>query len=118
MRTPLLLRQHIDDLLRSRKEDQKDLALYCKKDKSWINKILNGHRNVQMEDLDAIAEFFGIATYQLLQPGVAPVSERRHGERRSGHDRRIGHQQREMRHVAANIKPLRPRAKPQSKQQA
>ena len=42
--------------------------------------------------LDRIADFFGIATYQLLQPGISPLTERRSGlDRRLGRDRRISH---------------------------
>ena len=47
-------------------------------------------RGVPLKHLDRIADFFGIATYQLLQPGISPLTERRSGrERRTGHDRRV-----------------------------
>lgn len=39
---------------------------------------------------DRIADFFGVETYQLLQPGVASLTERRKAERRNGRERRVG----------------------------
>lgn len=105
-----IIRTNISGLLFQRKQNQSDLASWLQKDKSWINKFLNGTRQIQLKDLDRIADFFGLATYQLFQPGVVPGSERRTGrDRRSGHDRRVSNAQRQMIAVATEIDRLRPR---------
>lgn len=86
------LRQNIAALLRERKEDQKTLAFTMGRHPTTINKFLKGSRELQLADLDKIAQFFGLATYQLFQPGISSVTERRQGrDRRSGRDRRVGH---------------------------
>lgn len=91
------LRQNIETLLRKRHEDQKTLAFFLNRHPSTINKFLKGTRELQLADLDRIADFFGLATYQLFQPGISPLSERRLlRDRRGGRDRRIGHQHREL----------------------
>jgi hypothetical protein len=114
MKAQILLRENIRSLLHARKEDAITLARWLDHDKSWINKILNGHREMQIEDFDRVADFFGIATYQLFQPGISSLTERRSGrERRGGKDRRISHAQRQMISVASEINRLRPtRLKP------
>jgi transcriptional regulator with XRE-family HTH domain len=85
-----ILRNNIAGALTARRESQSALARWLRKDKSWINKFLNGTREIQLRDLDRIAQFFGLATYQLFQPGIAPITERRSGrDRRTGHDRRV-----------------------------
>lgn len=105
-----IIRTNISGLLAHRKQSQTDLASWLGKGRSWMNKFLNGTREVQLKDLDRIADFFGLATYQLFQPGVAPGSERRTGrERRTGHDRRVSNAQRQMIAVATEIDRLRPR---------
>lgn len=99
------LRENIKALLLGRKEDASTLASWLGHDKSWINKILNGHRDMQIEDFDKVADFFGVATYQLFQPGISALTERRvrYDDRRSSRDRRISHEQRIMRGVASRI---------------
>ncbi len=110
LRALYLLRTNISGLLHVRKQSQTDLASWLHHDKSWMNKFLNGTRELQLKDLDRIADFFGLATYQLFQPGVVPGSERRGGrERRGGHDRRVSHAQRQMVSVASELNRLRPR---------
>jgi hypothetical protein len=73
------------------------LAVWCHKTDGWLSKILADEpdhakaRGLPVKYLDRIADFFGLATYQLLQPGISALTERRKGtERRSGRDRRIG----------------------------
>lgn len=106
-----MLVHNIQALLAARKEDQSSLAMWCYKKPSWINKILRGQREMQFKDLDRVADFFGVATYQLFQPGISAVGERRKGiDRRGGRDRRISNQQRTMREVAKNIDRARPRS--------
>lgn len=87
-----LLKHNIDTLLRARGQTRHDLAMWCRRDDSWLSKIMDQgkDRNIQLAYLDRIADFFGIATYQLFQPGISPLTERRvHGDRRSGRDRRL-----------------------------
>ncbi len=110
MKVQFILRENIKALLRARKEDEVTLARWLDHDKSWINKILNGHREMQIEDFDRVADFFGIATYQLFQPGISHLTERRSGrDRRAGRDRRVSNAQRHMLSVATELDRLRPR---------
>jgi transcriptional regulator with XRE-family HTH domain len=95
MRARLLLARNIHACLTRRKEDQSALARWCRKKPSWINKILSGKRPMHIDDFDRVADFLGIETYQLFQPGISALTERRvHGDRRSKQERRIGHAQR------------------------
>lgn len=97
MRASLLLKHNIDTLLKARHQTRHDLAVWVRQstDKGkvdpWISKIFTAHdREFQMKYLDRIADFFGIAVYQLFQPGISPFTERRKGhDRRGGRDRRI-----------------------------
>lgn len=75
-------------LLVARNENAASLATWCNHDKSWASKVLAGDREPQLKDLDRIADFFGIDTYMLFQPGIEPLLERRRGDRRKGIDRR------------------------------
>lgn len=110
MKAELLLIENIKALLQARKEDASTLASSLGHDKSWINKILNGHRKMQIEDFDHVSDFFGIATYQLFQPGISRYTERRSGkERRTGCDRRVGHAFRTMGETASDIESARRR---------
>lgn len=86
-----LLKSNVDALLKARGHTRKDLARYCRRSESWISQIFRDRdRNIPIKYLDKMAEFFGLATYQLLQPGISPLTERRRGrDRRSGRDRRI-----------------------------
>lgn len=90
-----LLRHNIDQLLKARGQTRHDLAFWCRRTDAWISKILSEKeddqaRGVPLKYLDRIADFFGIATYQLFQPGISALTERRKsGERRKYTDRRI-----------------------------
>lgn len=87
-----LIRQNVAALLAARHETQTALAQWVGHKKSWINKFLNEGREVQLKDLDRIAAFFGIETYQLFQPGISRLTERRSQiDRRVTRERRIGH---------------------------
>lgn len=91
-KTLVVLRENVRALLAARNESQTSLAQYCGHDKSWLNKFLNEGRGLQLPDLDRIAAFFGIEPYQLFQPGISRLTERRSGvDRRTNTDRRIGH---------------------------
>lgn len=93
MKAPFLVRNNISALLAARKESASSLAVFVGKHKTWISQFLTGKRDeLQLVDLDRIADFFGIATYQLFQPGISRLTERRSSiERRTGQERRIGH---------------------------
>jgi hypothetical protein len=108
MKAQYLLRENIKALLNDRHEDQTTLARWLSHEKSWLNKILNGHRDMQIEDFDKVADFFGIATYQLFQPGIASITERRKGkDRRGGRERRISHVQHQRASLTDHINQLR-----------
>lgn len=95
LRASLLLLQNIRDLLARRRQDQRDLAMWVGHHETWLSKILNEDRSVRLKDLDKIADFFGLEPYQLFSPGISPLTERRRGERRSGRERRAGHDRRQ-----------------------
>jgi hypothetical protein len=89
-----LLKSNIDALLRARRQTRHDLAMWCRRSDPWLSKILSESptdqaRGVPLKYLDRIADFFGLAAYQLLQPGLTGLLERRKAERRSGRDRRL-----------------------------
>ena len=103
MKVGVLLRHNIDTLLRARGQTRHDLAFACGRTDAWLSKILSEKRTAQanglpVKYLDKIADFFGIATYQLFQPGISPLTERRSGrDRRTGLDRRVSNAQRSLR---------------------
>jgi hypothetical protein len=91
-----LLKHNIDTLLKARHQTRRELAVWVrqsmdrKKVDPWISQIFtHPDREFQMKYLDRIADFFGIAVYQLFQPGISHLTERRKAERRSGQDRRV-----------------------------
>lgn len=91
MKAHHLLKQNIDTLLQARRQKRKELAAWCRRSESWLSQIFtDDERNLPLKYLDRIADFFGLSTYQLFQPGISPLTERRNGgDRRSGQDRRI-----------------------------
>jgi hypothetical protein len=98
LRAELLLAHNVRALLKARGQKPHDLAFYFHRSDAWISKILNAEfaidpkdkRGLRVVDLDRLADFFGLATYQLFAPGISPLTERRGGrERRTGRDRRI-----------------------------
>jgi hypothetical protein len=105
-----VLRQNIRALLMDRKESEALLAQAIGfKHRSSLNKFLNNDRSgFQMWRLDKMAAFFGLPVYQLFQPGISPLTERRSSvERRRGHDRRVGHAHRYMLGLRASVEPYR-----------
>lgn len=90
MKAHHLLKKNIDALLKARGRQRKDIAVYCRRSEAWLSQIFtNEDRNMPLKYLDRIADFFGLETYQLFQPGLIPDTDRRTGrERRSGLDRR------------------------------
>lgn len=99
MKAHLILKQNIETLLRSRGQTRRDLAQHVlqtldKRADSWISHIFGkkGYhtRVVPAQYLDRIAAFFGLEVYQLFQPGISPLAERRSpSDRRTLADRRV-----------------------------
>lgn len=87
-----LFKQNIDALLRARGHNRHALAQFCRRSDAWLSKILGkDERNLPLKYLDRMADFFGLAPYQLFLPGISPMTERRKtSDRRSGRDRRLG----------------------------
>jgi hypothetical protein len=109
-----ILRQNVRVLLLKRRESEALLsAALGFKHRSSLNKFLNNDRaGFQLWRLDRLAAFFGLPVYQLFQPGISPLTERRRsGERRCGQDRRISHAQRQLRAVATELESVRPQRK-------
>jgi transcriptional regulator with XRE-family HTH domain len=106
MKTVLgLVRDNIKALLEAQHKNQGALAFALNRDRSWINKILNGKRGLGIEELDHIADFFHIEPYQLLQPGIHQRTERRSGtDRRGGQDRREAEALKVMKELRARLK--------------
>lgn len=109
MKASSLLVKNVQALLHGRRERPVDLAKWCGHSQAWLSAILAGKREFRMPDLDRIADFFGVATYQLLQPGISALTERRHLRDRRTRDRRIGHQQRAVLHLSAEIAAAHPK---------
>jgi transcriptional regulator with XRE-family HTH domain len=105
-----ILRLNVRAGLLKRGESEAQLATNLGfKHRSSLNKFLNSERaGFQMRRLDKMAAFFGVAVYQLFQPGTSELTDRRHSQRRSGQDRRIGHQYRHMTASANTIEDARP----------
>lgn len=93
-----LLKQNIDALLQARGQKRRELAAWCRRSESWLSQIFTkDDRNIPLKYLDRIADFFGVATYQLFQPGISPLTERRKGQDRRGRqDRRISGRNRQL----------------------
>lgn len=96
----IVLKRNLAHLLTDRKENQATLARAVGHSKAWINKFLNDttdRTEIKIKDVDQLASFFGVEPYQLFQPGISRLTERRTGvERRSGRERRIGAQGRQL----------------------
>jgi hypothetical protein len=109
MRANELLKYNVAALLIVRHQSRKDLAQWCRRSESWISKIFKEpRREFPNKYLDRIADFFGLATYQLFQPGISTSSERRrNGDRRKGRDRRISHAHRVMLETAVELERVR-----------
>jgi hypothetical protein len=90
MRANDLMKHNVVALLKGRRQTQRDLAQWCRRSDAWIGKILKEERReFPMKYWDRIADFFGVSVYQLIQPGISAVTERRRRDRRSGLERRL-----------------------------
>ena len=110
MKAQSLLAQNVEALLKSRGLKQVDLANWCRKSEVWVSQFLGGKRSWKIKDLDRIADCFGVATYQLFQPGISTLTDRRRRDRRSGRERRQSFAQRSMLPVGEHIAAFRPGA--------
>lgn len=101
-----LLKHNIDTILKDRKQTRRDLAQYVRQSMNnkvidpWISHIFNDpEAEIQMKYLDRIADYLGVRVYQLFQPGISHLTERRKAERRSGRDRRLAAMNQRVRHT-------------------
>lgn len=109
MKANQLVKANVAALLKAHHKHQKDLAQWCYRGESWISKIFKeSRREFPNKYLDRIADFFGLATYQLFQPGISRESERRRGNRRSGRERRISAEMRILQETAKEVDRVRP----------
>ena len=107
MKANRIIKQNIEALLKARGLPRRDLAQWCYRSDSWLSKILREERReFAAKDLDRIADFFGLAAYQLFQPGLA-VERRKSVDRRSGRERRVGPANRLMLGLGSMLNPLR-----------
>lgn len=88
LRADVLLARNIRALLIARNVDDSALAAWCGHRPAWLSKILSGERGMQLKDLGRVADFFGLAVYELFQYGIDQSLERRRRCRRAGEDRR------------------------------
>ena len=96
MKSQRILRQNIAAILRARGMTPADLAKVCGLSRSWATKVFKERRDprdqrqITMQHLEKFVEVLGLSAYQLFQPGISHLTERRKGkDRRSGQDRRI-----------------------------
>jgi hypothetical protein len=103
IRANIVMKRNIEALLRARGFQQKALAQWCRRSESWLSKALSDDaRVIPMRHYDRIADFLGVAVYQLFQPGINPILERRVGsDRRATPERRAGRQAQPVSHQAA-----------------
>ena len=85
-----LMKSNVQALLTGRHLTREDLSKWCRREVSWASKILGDPgRWFPMKYWDRISDFFGVDTYQLIQPGISALTERRQRDRRSIQDRRL-----------------------------
>jgi len=86
-----LMKANVKGLLSLREKTPEDLAKFCHNTKSWIVKIFaEERREFPTKYYQRIAKFLGVEVYQLFQPGVLGIAERRSGtDRRKVLDRRV-----------------------------
>lgn len=105
------LRMNVEFLLAQRRRSKADLAAEMKIDPSTLSKFLRGSREIQFHHLDGMAAFFGTQIYELFQPGISPLTERRKiADRRMGLDRRQTKRDR-LAHVPTPHRPMPPERK-------
>lgn len=90
------VRANVRELMAVRRWTQSDLAERLGVSQPWLSKRLTGTTPFQIEDLDALAQVFGLSPHTLLYSGFGKWDRRSGDERRTGEDRR--HPQREIGH--------------------
>lgn len=99
LKVNVLMKRNIDALLKRRGFSRRDLARYLrhtndKKADTWLSHIMKetSVRELPLKYWDRAADYLGVSTYQLLQPGIGgAATERRCGmDRRKGIERRVG----------------------------
>jgi hypothetical protein len=100
-----LLVENLKTLLRERRIDAQDLAVWCGHKKAWISKILQGERGFPVSELGCAADFFGLTVSELFSPGISALCERRRRQRRASGDRRTMPDRRHGRDVPAIERP-------------
>lgn len=105
------MKQNVASLLRARGFTAKALALWCGRKESWISKILTEpSRDFPLKYWDRMANFLGVSAYQLLQPGLSSLTERRSGtDRRTIKERRVSAGHRAMLPAMGEVETHRPR---------
>lgn len=83
------LRENVRALMDWRRMTQADLAEKLQRSQPWLSKRLTGTTPFQIEDLDALADVFGLSPQELFCQGHGELDRRTPGsDRRSGVDRR------------------------------
>ncbi len=82
------LRRNVKELMRWRKLTQATLAAKIDVSQPWLSKRLTGVTPFQIEDVDSIANAFGLTASQLLCQGQGQWDRRRGQDRRIGVERR------------------------------
>lgn len=82
-RADLLLAENVRALLAARNVDGSSLSMALNHTPSWLSKIMNGDRNMSVEDAGRVASYFGLTVAELFQPGISLATERRHRDRRA-----------------------------------
>jgi transcriptional regulator with XRE-family HTH domain len=83
-----LLQVNVKELMRWRKLTQAELSAKLGVSQPWLSKRLTGVTPFQIEDVDSIANAFGLTASQLLCAGQGQWDRRRGDDRRRGEDRR------------------------------
>ena len=112
MKVARVLAENVTALLKRHRYSQHDLAQWCGHSDAWASQFFTSKRGWRLDDLDRIADLFGLEPYQLFQPGVAACTERRsQNERRSAKDRRTSPGVRAMLPTSLEIDAHRPQRK-------
>lgn len=109
MKAERILAENVAVLLKKQGKTQRDLAQWCRHSDVWVSQFLRGERSWQLDDLDRVADFLRLDTYELFRPGISLQTDRRIAQRRVGPERRIGYAARIADELASRIEPARRR---------
>lgn len=88
------LRVNVLDIMEFRRIKQADLAERLGRSQAWVSKRLKGKQpdgkgsRFQLQDLDALADIFGLSPAELLAPTQQGWDQRTGVDRRAGYERR------------------------------